>query len=151
MTQQLIWHYTTEDLLDQIVDCGLLRISQWEKQAKLPHPALWFSAHPEWEPTATKVAMDEEGNTRDLTKEEQYEMTGLGRIGVVRTPDFVSWQQYRHSSGLHPQVVARIEQVALERDARLNEWYASFRSIPKAKWQTVEIWDGEKWVSYWEE
>jgi hypothetical protein len=43
MNNDLLWHYTTEERLDQIVESGWLNVSRAEKQMGLKKPAIWFS------------------------------------------------------------------------------------------------------------
>ena len=59
----LIWHYTSLQHGEKIFEEELLRVSEAERKFGLK-PAIWFSKNPHWEPTATKNAMDSNGQIR---------------------------------------------------------------------------------------
>jgi hypothetical protein len=150
MQVEIVWHYTTEGKLDDIISSGVLRISQWEKKMGFPKPSLWFSKNPDWEPTATKMAMDENQVPIKLTRQEQYELDGLGRIAIKYSQELISWAKYRRVSGLDESLLDRMELTGREKGASPSDWFASLKNIYERDWIAIEFWDGNGWVSYWE-
>lgn len=77
---ELVWHYTTGDTYDRIVESGLLcptaiGVVPPEK------PVLWFSEHPSYEPTAIKSLL-RNGVIHKLSVPELYRFGGgLCRLG----------------------------------------------------------------------
>jgi len=144
---QLIWHYTAKVHLENILQDGLLKVSEFEKQQRFKKPSLWFSANQEWEPTATKLAGDGLGGIRSLTKEEMHELFGLARISVKYSElKFNTWAAYKHISGLATSWLDNMEKVGIEKGGNPKEWFVTFNSIPENEWVNVQIWDGDEWV-----
>lgn len=81
--RQVYWHYTTLDRYTLIYRDRLITPATAFVIAP-ERPAVWFSCHPHWEPTANKGIM--EGRlVRTATMDEMEEAGGgLVRIGVER-------------------------------------------------------------------
>ena len=80
----LVWHYTTGQNFIEIVDSGELRPTVVGVQPP-ERGILWFSAHPQWEPTACKLLIRGDGTARRLSMEETYVRgRGLVRFGIDR-------------------------------------------------------------------
>jgi hypothetical protein len=144
---ELIYHYTSGQHLQKILDTGELIVSQWEKKNNVKPAALWLSLNPVWENTATKQVV-ENGKVRQLTKEEQHQNLGLIRFVIVfKKKTLCSWGKYKFDSNTLPQTYESMEQVGLKVGADPNEWYASFRNIPLSNCISCEKWNGKEWVT----
>ena len=142
----LIWHYTSLQHGEKIFEEELLRVSEAERKFGLK-PALWFSLNSFWEPTATKMIMDENGQYRQMTLEEQYSELGMIRIGILFTKELTSWAKYKHASKINPILYNNMEEIGIEKGGNPLDWYCSFKDIPSKNWETVEQFDGDTWVN----
>jgi len=151
MKPEKLYHYTTGIYLRSIVKDGLLKVSHYDKSIGAKHPAVWFSVNPIWEPTATKVTPGKTG-IRFLTKEEQFDMFGLGRITVAYTDEFLTWGKYRHmcknDRNFPPHTLDEMERVGYKKGSDPKHWYCSIKDIGKHRWLNSELWDGQNWLPY---
>lgn len=146
--QTEIYHYTSGHHLPEILKSGVLRVSEWEKKNNVKPASLWLSLNTEWENTATKM-INKGGAIHQLTKEEQYQHSGLFRFVIkFEKAALCSWGRYRHASNTSISTYMRMEDAGLRQNANPQEWYASFKDIPLAKCLRIEEWDGEQWVIY---
>jgi hypothetical protein len=144
---ELIYHYTVKEHLIKILDSGELIVSQWEKKNNVKPAALWLSLNPVWEKTASKQ-VKENGNVRQLTKEEQHQNLGLIRFVLEFKKDTLcSWAKYKHKSNTPIQIYESMEQVGLKEGADPNEWYVSFKNIPVSNCISYQEWNGKEWVT----
>jgi len=143
-----IYHYTHLDAARLILNDGYLRISQWELDNNVEHPALWLSLHPHWESTATKMVMNEKGVPHQLSFEEQWTSIGCIRFVIpFEQIQIISWNQYKaimqpDSLGL----LEAMEQVGLQSGANPSDWYASLEDISLEKVIAYQIWTGLEWM-----
>lgn len=74
------WHYTTFPKLLSILDTG--RLVGQTVPVRLPRPRrlVWFSDHPNWEPTASFIKIDLRGRPRRVTFPEVVATTGAARL-----------------------------------------------------------------------
>ena len=123
---ELIYHYTSGQHLEKILAKGELIVSEWEKKNNVKPPALWLSTNPIWENTATKLII-ENGEIKQLTKEEQYQRLGLIRFILEFKKNILcSWAKYKHKSNTTIQVYEKMEQDGIIQGANPKEWFASF-------------------------
>ncbi|MNQ79866.1 hypothetical protein D3C85_948240 [compost metagenome] len=61
------YHYTPEIRLSSIIDSGLIKLGTESVYASKEKACAWVSTNPTWEPTATKLALDQSGNLIRLT------------------------------------------------------------------------------------
>jgi len=103
------WHYTTVELLRQVLSDGLIKTAD-EQICRGEKPAVWFSSHQVWEPTATKGCQTESGR-RDCTIQEMIDLGGgLARIGISPAyPGLMNWYQFKRSSGIPSKGVKGLE------------------------------------------
>jgi hypothetical protein len=150
-TDHLHWHYTVADryrliALDQLVKPATAFINWREK------PAVWFSPHPIWEPTACKVLSLPDGTWRRLTREETAQHGGgLVRTGVASQTGPHDWSAYRRLSGVNPRVASALAKTAKVQGADSRRWFVSFEAVPAALWIAVEIWREGTWLPCREE
>jgi hypothetical protein len=140
------WHYTVGDKFrpierDQCIKPATAFISWREK------PAVWFSTHPVWEPTACKLLVQPGGRYREMTREETAHYgRGLVRIGVAPEAAPYNWRAYRRLSGVAPRMASRLVQAGKAQGADPRQWYVSFDAVPAALWIAVEVWQEERWL-----
>jgi len=143
---ELIYHYTSGQHLEKILDKGELIVSEWEKKNKVKPPALWLSLNPVWENTATKLIGDKYGNVREMTKEEQHVNYGLIRFVLEFNKETLcSWAKYKHKSNTPLKTYKQMEDTGIQLGANPKEWFASFKNIPLSKCICCEKYDGKEW------
>jgi hypothetical protein len=142
---ELIYHYTSGQHLQQILEKGKLIVSEWEKKNKIKPPALWLSTNPIWENTATKM-LERNGELKRLTKEEQHQKFGLIRFVMQKNDTYCSWAKYKHKSNTTLEMYKAMELEGIHSGSNPKEWFASFKNIPLSDCISCEKWDGEKWM-----
>jgi hypothetical protein len=142
---QLAWHYTTGDIFKIIVENGLLLptgvgISRNEK------PILWFSIAEFWEPTASKMMM-QDGQMLDMGMQGTYQHGGgLARFGIP-TSKLVPWPQLARKANIPSRVKVGLETVARRNGAKPTDWFGLIAEpLPVYDVEAVEIYDGKTWV-----
>jgi hypothetical protein len=144
----LIYHYTTESKLAQIIASGELRVSEWERQNNVKPPALWLTINVEWEPTATKMIKTPFG-LKNPSKEDFHKISPLIRFVVpFRKEELCTWGKYRYISNTPLDMYLAMEKVGVDKGANPAEWYASFKNIPLKDVISCERWNGQKWLSH---
>jgi len=143
-----IYHYTHLDAAQQILDDRYLKVSQWEIDNNVEHPALWLSLHPHWESTATKMVVNEKGSPHQLSFEEQWTSIGCVRFVMpFEQMQIISWDQYKVIMQNDPQgLLEAMEQVGLQCGADPTNWYASLEDISLEKVIACQIWTGLEWM-----
>jgi hypothetical protein len=142
---ELIYHYTSGQHLELILEKGELIVSEWERKNKVKPPALWLSLNPIWENTATKNINDN-GIARRLTKNEQHEKFGLIRFVLeFKKDNLCSWARYKHKSNTPFHIYKSMEEVGIKQGANPNEWFACFKNIPLEKCISCQKWNGVEW------
>lgn len=144
--RKLVWHYTHGVYLKQILNAGILRLT--DKGIALgERPALWFSKEQFWEPTAQKLGAKPDGTFVLLGMLGTYQlMGGLGRIGV--DPDTVplcDFATFAASSGIPAEQVRAMKRRGREQGANPRNWLASFAPVRSEQWAAVEVYDGRHW------
>ena len=135
----MLWHYTTGRKLKQISADGEIRPAT----ARVPEgerPVVWFSYHPEWEPTASKIFRAGDGSMRAATIEEmEWLARGLARIGISPDTAPYKWYQLKRLSGMKGGDAKLLERAAAEIRSRTDDWRGTFAPVPRSKWLTIEI------------
>lgn len=142
-----LYHYTTYKQLKLILSDNVLKLSEFEKKQGDRHPAVWFSANPFWEPTATKI-MGTIFGQKPMTKEEQHKHFGCARISIYYEKDLITWAKYKHVSGLKEDYLDRMELAGEVKGANPDDWFASFTPVKRDKWVDIEVWTGDKWIMF---
>lgn len=145
---QMLWHYTVVERLQRILHSGEI-VPPTVGSPRRAKPVVWFSSNPVWEPSANRLWRDDiDGRTVRLSKDQTYVLGGgLARIGVASDAAPHDWKAYRHLSGISADDAKTIYDEAVSAGARPGEWFATFDSVPRAKWLAVEIWDNEQWTA----
>jgi hypothetical protein len=143
---KLVYHYTTFECLEKIIESGFLKVSPWEKKNKIKRPALWLTKNPHWENTATKGYFN--GSTREiktLTFEEQSSLLGCIKITLPFCNSYCNWGLFKRVSKQSVQLNNGLEIAAKRQGSNPEEWYVSFKDIPTSKIIGIDYWDGNKW------
>lgn len=123
-----VYHYAPWAFLAQIVDSGELRPSN--AGAPTERPMLWFSAHPHWEPTATKPVI-RASKLCHVTFDEQ-----VGRLGCMRfalsaaDARLMKWNAACKAAGTPRDIQRKLEAVGKRMGATPAHWFATACSIP---------------------
>jgi hypothetical protein len=150
MTRRLavlpLWHYTTGEHLTEIMRDGCLRptailIDPGE------HPAVWFSALQDWEPTASKLLVDTETDeVRRATMQEMRKLAGGPvRIGVAHDAAPIDWETFKRTSGISRKSARALEIAAADIGSNPRLWFASFDPVPRERWLALEARNGPRW------
>jgi len=141
-----LWHYTTKDRIQEIIESGEIRTSTENRTGQRESATLWLSSNPIWENTATKLTFDG-GTMRKLTKKEQHEVLGLGRIEVnTQNISFFSWSTFVKNIAAKRHVARSMEVSGRTSGGNPNQWFGSTKPIGKEHFLSAEIWNGEEWI-----
>jgi len=141
-----LWHYTTKDRIQEIIESGEIRTSTENRTGQRESATLWLSSNPIWENTATKLTFDG-GTMRKLTKKEQHEVLGLGRIEVnTQNISFFSWSTFVKNIAAKRHVARSMEVSGRTSGGNPNQWFGSTKPIGKEHFLSAEIWNAEEWI-----
>jgi len=141
-----LWHYTTKDRIQEIIESGEIRTSTENRTGQRESATLWLSSNPIWENTATKLTFDG-GTMRKLTKKEQHEVLGLGRIEVnTQNISFFSWSTFVKNIAAKRHVARSMEVSGRTSGGNPNQWFGSTKPVGKEHFLSAEIWNGEEWI-----
>ena len=142
---KLIWHYTHGQNFPDILKSGYVDIERLYVPSTEKAVA-WFSSDQFWENTVRK------GGTRFSGGYGMREMVAQGlslyRIGVLPEAVPLNWTAIRMQSGMSAKMARGMIEVAKKWGANPLDWYGSFAPVPASQWQTVESFDGTKWIPY---
>ena len=142
----ILWYYTTRNKLSEILAAGQISpvatgVPRKEK------PSVWFSANQTWDSAANLPWQDPAGSTVRLSKDQTFVMGGgLARIGIAPETAPYDWKAFKQQSGISPKAAKELYNTAIRGGSRPGQWFASFESVPKAKWLTIEILENDTWV-----
>jgi len=84
---------------------------------------------------------------RKLTKKEQHEVLGLGRIEVnTQNISFFSWSTFVKNIAAKRHVARSMEVSGRTSGGNPNQWFGSTKPIGKEHFLSAEIWNGEEWI-----
>ena len=108
-------------------------------------PAVWFSIHPTWEPTATKALKDRK--TGQAHRASWKEMQQLEPVRIEVGPDAAphGWDDYLRLSGASVVTTRGLERAARRWGANALQWRVSFDPVPTQQWLEVEQWSEKGW------
>ncbi len=142
----LLWHYTTGTRFREIVETGEIRAATTFVDPR-ERPIVWFSSNQDWEPTAWKLFIQPNGQTKDLrTPQEIAELFGLVRIGVDRATAPHDWPTLRRRSRMDGDIARALEKAGREVGSNPAWWYGSFDPVPRSKWRTVQSFESGTWT-----
>lgn len=138
----ILWHYTTRQKLALIEAAGVIEPSTALIEPR-EKPVVWFSSRATWEPTATKCPM--------TGKLGQYVTAsaqgGLARIAVASSTAPHGFPQLPLMAGTSPATCIGLVLAGLEAGADPDQWFFSVQPVPRALWQSIEVYDfdTDKW------
>jgi len=133
-----VWHYTVWAYLPEIVKWGEL----FPSNAGAPgeKPALWFSAHQCWEPTATKAAISRAGKLIHLSLDEQLQHGGGIRFGLRRDDTrLLDWRAACKAIGTPARMRTALERTGRKQGGNPAHWFATTAAIPLSQLQ-LQVW-----------
>ena len=141
---QVAWHYTVISKIPDILSSGELRPTA-VLATRGERPALWFSTHPVWEPTATKMLMRADGQIYQPTPAELHEVAGLCRFALATYAKRLQpFQDLARQIRMPAAEVPRLIVSGLAQGARPIQWWGTMRAISLADLQ-LERWNGSCW------
>jgi hypothetical protein len=145
-TPAVLWHYTVMHCLRPILAEGVIR-PPTVGLAKKQKGVVWFSASPDWDPSANRWWRSPEGSLVHLTRDQTIVLgAGLARIGVAAEVAQLDWKAYKSQSGVPAKLAKVLYDAAIKAGSRPGLWYATFECVPRSQWRAVEVWDDE---GYW--
>ncbi|AJY50637.1 hypothetical protein [Halomonas sp. KO116] len=137
-----VYHYTNQtQKLPLILEAGHLlpRADQEGEQ-----PLLWFSAHPFWEPTATKSRWMG-GFLQQLTFAEYRNSVGCVRFALPADDTrLMPWRAASKFAGIPKRHVYAMEEVGSEQGVNPKQWFAVPSAVPLTEVR-IEVLSGDKW------
>jgi hypothetical protein len=129
-------------ILPKIVDAGHLAPCNAGAPGELP--MLWFSSHPFWEPTATKMVMNDRGTFFQLTFRQQVEDIGCIRFALAADdPRLMDWKRACAVAGTPREQRRAMARVGRKKQADPAQWFGCSVPIPLSD-LTLEVFIG-KW------
>ena len=120
----MYFHYAPWSYLRRIVDSGHLRTSNAGGPPDEPG-LLWFSAHQNWEPTATKL-FKKEGASFRLTFQQQEQRFGCIRFGLNSDDQrLLPWAEACKYAGITRVDRRNLEIAGRRLGANPAQWFAS--------------------------
>lgn len=144
--ERRVFHYTVSEYYNRIAHDGFIRPAT-EGVPAGERPAVWFSVHPVWEPTATKAIRYRETGEFHRATWEEMQVHGPARIEVAPETAPHRWKDYVRLSSASPATCRGLELAAREWGANALHWRVSFEPVPAEKWLAVELWSGTTWKS----
>lgn len=132
-----MWHYTVQSCLRQILAVQEIRPATAFVSAT-ETPAVWFSTHPDWEPTATKFWQNRDGSLRSLSFWEMAERDRPARIGPTEQLLLLNWEQFKAQSGIAPSAARKLERAGLKMGSNPYQWFAYLGPVSAQFWGAVE-------------
>lgn len=142
---QLLWHYTTDRHLTEILRDGCLKPSTAHIA---PHekPITWFSTEQFWEPTVVKGWKQPDGAVVLLGMLGLLEHgVILVRIGVLPNAAPYTWPELRRLSGMPPKAAQGLLKVAKRWGAKAARWRGTFGPVPSSSWCAVQYFQDAGW------
>lgn len=141
-----LFHYTTLGRFKFIEHDGLIKPATAYVKFN-ERPAVWFSTHPSWEPTASKLIHTWGGVRRATIKQMIDNDGGLVRIEIAPETAPYCWREFKIRSGVSSKVIKGLVRAATEQGAKPSQWFVSFDPVPRDKWLAVEHWQGSEWTA----
>lgn len=134
-------HYSALTRLPQMLNSGhLLPIMNGHVEA----PLVWFSAHPFWEPTATKPCRTDNALV-NLKFWEYRDLFGCIRFALPADDSrLMTWREVCQQAGLSRVDRRKLEAAARKRGGDPKQWFAVPAAIPLAD-MSLEILSINEW------
>lgn len=123
-----LWHYAPATKLPLIEALGALRPSNVGAPDELA--MLWFSAHQQWEPTATKMVMGPNEMPVQLTFAQQVQVMGCVRFGLPAIDvRLLNWKNACAVAGTSRRLRQALEKYGRQQGANPLHWFATKESV----------------------
>ncbi|HML74938.1 MAG TPA: hypothetical protein PKB02_10635 [Anaerohalosphaeraceae bacterium] len=144
-----LFHYTTGIHYKKIISSRVL-LTENETTPYALRPGekgfLWFTASPDWEPTANKMWNNKDGTNMSLTTEETEEIcNGLYRFGVYLSPSFIHWKSLKGK--IEYKLYNVLKEIAIESGSDPNLWYVSSKPVAIERCCRIERYNNGKWIA----
>ncbi|MCF7979671.1 MAG: hypothetical protein K9L82_17015 [Chromatiaceae bacterium] len=142
----LVWHYTTGEKFLRIVEDGALMPSTIAVQPP-EKPILWFSMAQDWEITASKFYLDEQGQRHKGNRETtRAQGRGLVRFGI--NPDRLHpWPKIARKARMDQRLVQGLERAATKDGANPRDWLGTTKAILLDQIARIEVEENGAWVT----
>lgn len=137
-----LYHYTVWAKLPAIVASGELRPSA--ACAPNEKPLLWFSAHPAWEPTATKLLRVGD-RALGISFKEMADRYGAVRFGFPGDDArLLDWRSACRFAGTPSVARKSLEKVGRAKGANPAHWFAVTTALSLQE-LSFEVWINDRW------
>ena len=137
----ILYHYTNLPAGVKIMQEGFIRVAN-----EMQNPALWFSKHEIFDPSALKMYQTDMGMRRYKSVQEQAENIGCMRFIYDNSDkNLRSWKEYGTLYGLSRQDRRRIEKSNSKEGSKTSDWFCSLEDLDINKMVALEVWI-ENWV-----
>jgi len=109
-------------------------------------PVVWFSTAPDWEPTACKNRVHEDGTVEFLDRAGTAEFYGLARISVLPETAPHDWRALKELTGMSNKLAQTLYRSAITMGSRPGNWWGTFEAVPRSKWISAQIYTNAQWL-----
>jgi hypothetical protein len=141
------FHYTPETRLEEIIQSEKIKLATVGIDNKKEKPCAWVSTNPKWEPTATKMYRNQNGEILQFTFSEQLKNLGCARIEVEPIGLF-PWKTVVKLSKMKSKDANNMETSGIEMGGNPSEWFGSFSPIDINRWIRAEVYRDGEWIEY---
>jgi hypothetical protein len=145
-TDAKFYHYTTETVLDEIINSKTIRLATKDVPTN-EKPVAWVSINPKWEHTSTKMLRSMDGKIHQLTFYDQLIHFGCARIQVM-SDSLNTREKLIHIARISSGTVDFLEDRGRTMGGEPSEWFGSMYPIGIEKWIRAEIFVDGEWVEY---
>jgi len=137
----ILYHYTNLPAGVKIMQEGFLRVTN-----EMQNPALWFSKHQVFDPSALKMYKTDVGMRRYKSVQEQAENIGCMRFIYDNSDkNLTNWKDYSILSGLSRHDRRRMEKSYTNEGTKPSDWFCSLEDMDINKMVALEVWI-DNWV-----
>ena len=142
----LVWHYTTGEKFVAICESGVLM----QTSVGLPKnekPVLWFSKNQNWEPTANKICLSQDGKMIPLDQNGTAKKgNGLVRFGLKKK-NVLHWPALIKAARISKTTVHSLEAAGIKQRANPTDWCGLLESVQVAACDAIEVMDPNgEWI-----
>ena len=155
-----LYHYTVrhDTHLGGILRDGIIDIED-KRYGSGYHPffpsAVWFSQRSDYEPTAVKFAVYNDGCQRRMSVEQYLSEAARFTIDTDKVPvlNWYGFSRYavgrpslsKRQRGLVAELIQGMERIGRKWDGSPDDWYCSLVPVPLEKAETLEVCRNNEW------